>query len=186
MKFQKKPVTIEAERISTLLEIASKSLSDLPAWVREAYMQGALFFGTSEAGPGWVSVRTLEGDMRGEASDYLIRGVAGELYPCKPEIFEATYTKVAEAQVPDVKPTVGRVVYYYAFGTPGGEYQPGAERAAIVTEVPGDGSKIGLAVMNPTGMFFNREVPYSAEPKPGHWSWMPYQKARQAEEAAKV
>ncbi len=38
-----------------------------------------------------VVVRMLEGDMRGERGDYLIQGVKGELYPCKPEIFEATY-----------------------------------------------------------------------------------------------
>jgi hypothetical protein len=36
-------------------------------------------------------IETLEGTMRGNAGDYLIRGVKGEYYPCKPDIFEATY-----------------------------------------------------------------------------------------------
>ena len=36
-------------------------------------------------------VETMEGTMRGQAGDYLIRGVAGEMYPCKKSIFEATY-----------------------------------------------------------------------------------------------
>jgi len=38
-------------------------------------------------------VETLEGTMRGNAGDYLIRGVKGEYYPCKPDIFAATYTE---------------------------------------------------------------------------------------------
>jgi hypothetical protein len=36
-------------------------------------------------------IHTLEGDMRADAGDWLIRGVKGELYPCKPDIFAATY-----------------------------------------------------------------------------------------------
>ena len=39
-------------------------------------------------------VETLEGTMRGNAGDYLICGVKGEYYPCKPDIFEATYDAV--------------------------------------------------------------------------------------------
>ena len=39
-------------------------------------------------------VETLEGTMRGSAGDYLIRGIVGEFYPCKPSIFEATYEAV--------------------------------------------------------------------------------------------
>ena len=77
------------------------------------------------------------------------------------------------------QPTVGRIVHYQSYGTPGGEYtaQP---RAAIVTAVRGDEPVpehgvpyVDLAVLNPEGMFFNREVAYSDEPKPGHWSWPP-------------
>jgi hypothetical protein len=65
-----------------------------------------------------------------------------------------------------MKPSIGRIVHYVSFGTPGGEY--GKEcRAAIITEVPAllsegpnDGSTVSLFVMNPTGQFFNREVTY--------------------------
>lgn len=55
----------------------------------------------------------------------------------------------------DQKPSVGQIVHYVSHGTPGGEY--GKEcRAAIITEVPADdSSSVGLAVLNPTGMFFN-------------------------------
>lgn len=84
------------------------------------------------------------------------------------------------------RPSVGRVVHYVAFGTPGGEYPAGACRAALITEVntpvPGtviqlspDGVQmsVGLCILNPTGMFYNRSVPYdgSAKPAPGTWHW---------------
>ena len=94
-----------------------------------------------------------------------------------------------------MKPTVGRIVHYQAYGTPGGEY-PSIERAAVVTAVeprageegingPEEaGYKVSLCILNPTGQFFNQDVPYSAEPKPGHWNWMPYQVARHAKDAA--
>src|SRR5690625_1717147 len=41
-----------------------------------------------------VTIKTLEGDMRVSKGDYIIRGVAGEFYPCKPDIFKATYEEV--------------------------------------------------------------------------------------------
>ena len=80
-------------------------------------------------------------------------------------------------------PSVGRIVHYHSYGTPGGEYKP-EPRAAIITEVdqsmPADAHefagtmpRVGLCVLNPTGMFFNRDVWYSVTPAPGHWSWPP-------------
>lgn len=60
------------------------------------------------------------------------------------------------------QPSVGRTVHYRSFGTPGGEYAPEC-RAAVITELSGDPAhpdQVGLAVLNPTGMFFNRAVPY--------------------------
>lgn len=71
-----------------------------------------------------------------------------------------------------MKPTVGRIVHYQSYGTPGGEYTP-QPRAAVITEVGQDDDPmtVGLCVLNPTGQFFNRDVEYSETPKPGHWSW---------------
>ena len=83
-----------------------------------------------------------------------------------------------------MKPSIGGIVHYHSYGTPGGEFLP-EPRAAIVTEVPemlpeqpNSGPEsyvpaVHLCVLNPTGLFFNQNVPYSAEPKPGHWSWPP-------------
>jgi hypothetical protein len=73
----------------------------------------------------------------------------------------------------DQKPSVGRIVHYQSFGTPNGEYLS-EPRAAIITQVDkGLTGDVGLAILNPTGMFFTVRVPFSAEPKPGHWSWPP-------------
>jgi len=76
-------------------------------------------------------------------------------------------------------PSVGRIVHYVSYGTPGGEY--GKEcRAAIITEVPAllseqpnDGTTAGLCVLNPTGQFFNRAVPYDG----GTCKTLPHQDA---------
>lgn len=70
-------------------------------------------------------------------------------------------------------PTIGRIVHYQAFGTPGGEFKSVA-RAAIVTDVLPFGS-VSLCVLNPSGMFFNLVTQYddSAEPKGGTWHWPP-------------
>jgi len=70
---------------------------------------------------------------------------------------------------------VGRVVHYFAYGTPGGEFPAGVARAAIITEVdqPGDpASPVGLAVLNPTGLFFNQHIARGQQP--GCWDWPSY------------
>jgi hypothetical protein len=41
-----------------------------------------------------LSINTLEGEMTGEIGDYIIKGIQGEFYPCKPDIFKATYEEV--------------------------------------------------------------------------------------------
>lgn len=65
-------------------------------------------------------------------------------------------------------PTVGRMVYYKAYGTPGGEY-PSVDRAAVITQVHSD-TRVGLCILNPTGMFFNVSV--FQGPNPGQWDWI--------------
>jgi len=55
-----------------------------------------------------------------------------------------------------MQPSVGRIVHYVSYGTPGGEY-PSACRAAIITEAD-TSDTVGLAVLNPTGVFFDRTV----------------------------
>jgi hypothetical protein len=72
-----------------------------------------------------------------------------------------------------MKPTVGRIVHYVAYGTPGGEYAAGAHRAAVVTDVvDADSGVVSLCVLNPTGQFFNVRIEHdpTAE-RPGTWHW---------------
>lgn len=67
-------------------------------------------------------------------------------------------------------PSVGRVVHYVAYGTPGGEYPAGVHRAAIITEV--FASCVALCVLNPTGMFFKEAILFDATAQqPGTWHW---------------
>ena len=65
-------------------------------------------------------------------------------------------------------PSVGRVVHYRSYGTPGGEFAPEC-RAAVVTGVVND-TTVHLAVLNPTGMFFNTNVELG-ETAGGTWHW---------------
>jgi len=88
--FRKRPVIIEAERVGKLLnEIDTAGRAALPAWVEDAVAKGIV-----ELGAVSLRVKTLEGTMIADLGDWLIRGVQGELYPCKPEIFAATYEAV--------------------------------------------------------------------------------------------
>ncbi len=70
------------------------------------------------------------------------------------------------------KPSVGRIVHYVAYGTPGGEFPAGVCRAAIITEVdvPPD-ECVALMVANPSGLYFNKEVEHDEAKAPGTWHW---------------
>jgi hypothetical protein len=73
------------------------------------------------------------------------------------------------------KPSVGRIVHYVSYGTPGGEY-PSVCRAAIITATKtrpsGLPGIVDLCVLNPEGVFFNREVQQDeVQKKGGTWHW---------------
>lgn len=72
------------------------------------------------------------------------------------------------------KPTVGRIVHYQAYGTPGGEFKS-ASRAAVIAEVHSD-EEVTVCVLNPSGLFFNR-VKFAEAPTPGFWNWPPFEPA---------
>lgn len=59
----------------------------------EPYMKKPLIVGAYQTDKE-VYIETLEGVMKAEKGDYIIKGIMGEYYPCKPDIFEVTYDKV--------------------------------------------------------------------------------------------
>jgi hypothetical protein len=85
MKYRKKPVVIEA------MQLTHESFAEVQAWC---------------GGKHWIkpplravvgmTIETLEGTMGAKFGDFIIRGVKGEFYPCKPDIFAATYDPVEE------------------------------------------------------------------------------------------
>lgn len=88
-KFRKKPVVIDAFPVSVLLACAEHNWRALPECIKDAYDAGDIIFLQKS-----ISVRTLEGVMDANYEDLIIRGVKGELCPCKPDIFAATYEAV--------------------------------------------------------------------------------------------
>lgn len=67
-----------------------------------------------------------------------------------------------------MKPSIGRIVHYVSYGTPGGEFTSEC-RAAVVTEVMNE-QFVGLCVLNPTGVFFHDST-YSEKSQGGTWHW---------------
>lgn len=63
-------------------------------------------------------------------------------------------------------PAVGRIVHYVSYGTPNGEYTSQC-RTAIITDVPTSDGTVALAVLNPTGMFFNTADYHDGAETPG-------------------
>ena len=94
-KYRKKPVVIEAFQYDGDL-IDSRGKYYVPDWAKQAYENGILFYEETENSPSEMFVKTLEGNMLASVGDYIIRGVNGEIYPCKPDIFEKTYEPVEE------------------------------------------------------------------------------------------
>lgn len=94
-KFRKKPVVIEAFQLT--YEMA-KGQNPCPIWFAEATEKGdvKVFVTDKIHNSQYSEIKTLEGVMTANAKDYIIKGVQGEIYPCKPEIFEATYEFVED------------------------------------------------------------------------------------------
>lgn len=91
MKFRKKPIVIEAIQYTGTPE-SNREIID---WTRNsatpAYMDAFNEFGLKR-----LFINTLEGTFVINEGDWIVKGVKGEFYPCKPEQFEMTYEKVEE------------------------------------------------------------------------------------------
>jgi hypothetical protein len=100
VKFRKKPVVIEAMRIEVeissedFLDPNTRSQAEIAGWMMGNGFRDFKVHG--EQRPYGIAIHTLEGIMVADPGDWIIRGVQGEFYPCKPDIFEATYEPVEE------------------------------------------------------------------------------------------
>ena len=90
-KFRKKPIVIEAiqwdGRMETLAKIQKLNTLNRDIIIGEDFI---------DANKKSLMIDTLEGVHEGKIGDWIIQGVTGELYPCKPDIFEMTYEKVED------------------------------------------------------------------------------------------
>jgi len=95
MKFRKKPVVIDAFRFWPVFRAIGACADDAPVWFLQAECDGKAKVWSDDEIP-YCMIETLEGRMKAESGDWIIRGVEGEIYPIKPSIFEATYEPVKE------------------------------------------------------------------------------------------
>lgn len=95
MKYRKKPVVIEAFKYG---------VDGQPDWfIDKVITNDITTYADDESNDPferssglWCEIKTLEGTMVAKEGDYVIRGIEGEIYPCKPSVFEETYEKVEE------------------------------------------------------------------------------------------
>jgi hypothetical protein len=84
MRYRKKPVVVEAWQL-----LGGGFQADAPSWLRDYKSSDGRRVRVHPDGT--LTIPTLEGDHLASVNDWLIQGVRGEVYPCKPDIFEATY-----------------------------------------------------------------------------------------------
>lgn len=113
--YKKKPVVVEAVQFT----IEPWTASDIIQWILDNN-SSATFFGEGELiDPGsHIMINTLEGRMIASEGDWIIKGVKGEFYPCKPDIFEETYG-------PDEKTNVQEDNKYGRVSTQFGDFEDG-------------------------------------------------------------
>lgn len=85
MKYKKKPVIVEAIQF----EDTAERICEL-----SEFMGGEMHVNYEDKNNPYIPIETLEGTMRASVGDYIIKGINGEFYPCKPDIFKKMYEKV--------------------------------------------------------------------------------------------
>lgn len=91
-KKRKKSVVIEAMQV--LDDLASHQA--IRSWARDSVAEGERIPVSITAFDSHMVIHTLEGDMRADIGDWIIRGVNGEFYPCREDIFRKTYEAVTD------------------------------------------------------------------------------------------
>ena len=91
-KFRKKPIVIEAFKWT-----GDEHQIEDPEWACDAVRNGEIMMGQVGTPDVFLIIVTLEGKMSAERGDWIIKGIKGEIYPCKPDIFVASYEEVQES-----------------------------------------------------------------------------------------
>ena len=89
MKYRKKPIIVEAFQWT-----GGPDQTEDPSWIVEAIKNHKVFIEDHSIHPCVMKIWTDEGQMKAIPSDYIIKGIEGEIYPCKASVFEKTYEKV--------------------------------------------------------------------------------------------
>ena len=89
MKYRKKPVVVEAFRWSGWGDLEKQ-----PDWFADAVQDSRIECHRPKRGWPWLQIETPEGAHKAREGDWIIRGIKGELYPCRNDIFAATYEPV--------------------------------------------------------------------------------------------
>ena len=89
-KYRKKPVTIEA------IQLSPETFYQICDFIGEHANYPDCGVGGIDPADGKFKIKTLEGDLVANIGDFIIKGVKGEFYPCKPDIFMATYEELSE------------------------------------------------------------------------------------------
>jgi hypothetical protein len=90
-KYRKKPVVIEAMQFTTNNEVGSPTMDSIINWCNQGKDKPNAWHNGTD-----IFIFTLEGEMRASVGDFIIKGVNGEFYPCKADIFAKTYDEVEE------------------------------------------------------------------------------------------
>ncbi len=118
MKYRKKQVVIEAFKLNSRGLIGEE-------WFWDAVSENRIItynFGKNYPQDAWCEIKTLEGVMVAKTGDYIIQGVEGEIYPCKPDIFEKTYEVASQQSQLDDNQKI--VLEWLKEAVRSGEYEP--------------------------------------------------------------
>lgn len=97
MKYIKKPVTIEA------IQMTGDNTIEILEFMNTEKNPEVILSETEKFITDKIIIPTLEGKMEAKKGDWIIKGINGEFYPCKPDIFEKTYTKFEESHIGRMK-----------------------------------------------------------------------------------
>ena len=102
-KYRKKPVVIDAVLYVGSGDVDPRLEGRLPEWLWEAF-ENEVLVPTNGTDP--LVCHTLEGPLTVGPGDWIIRGIKGELYPCKPDVFEASYEPAEDADGNEIAPSI--------------------------------------------------------------------------------